>query len=177
MPNGEKGIIMSNTTKKITVRFTIDFIEQTITGTKASFNKAGKGYGPEYEELASKTAAHPEFELVIKEQKKHSTKAKRVYDGLDFPFMEDYISIKSNADILMKEYEAVKQKADEASTKKYPLTKKWFLGTFSTEENPFDMELARKEISDFRIVQAKLTAANSMVASNAPAQQDREVMG
>ena len=93
---------MSNTTKKITVRFTIDFIEQTITGTKASFNKAGKGYGPEYEELASKTAAHPEFELVIKEQKKHSTKAKRVYDGLDFPFMEDYISIKSTTEGLLR---------------------------------------------------------------------------
>lgn len=168
---------MAKTNEKKNVRFTIDFVKKTITGTKASFNKAGKGYGPEYEELASKTAAHPEFKLVIKEQKKHSTKVKRVYDGLDFSFMEDYISIKSNADILMKEYEAVKQKADEASTKKYPLTKKWFLRTFGTEENPFDMELARKEISDFRIVQAKLTAAKSMVASNAPAQQEREVMG
>lgn len=175
MPNGEKGIIMANTTKKITARFTIDFFEQTITGTKASFNKASKGYGPEYEELAAKMAAHSEFELVIKEQKHKSTRAKRVYDGLDFPFMEDYISIKPNADILMKEYEAVKKKAVEASTKKYPLTKKWFLATFSTEANPFDMELARKEISDFRIVQAKLSAAQSLVPSNVPAQQELEV--
>ena len=165
-----------NTTKS-NVRFTINFFEHTITGTKASFNKASKGCGPEYKELTSKMSAHPGFALVVKEQKHKTTKAKRTYDGMDFPFMEDYISIKSNADILMKEYEAVKQKADEASTKKYPLTKKWFLGTFSTEENPFDMELARKEISDFRIVQAKLTAAKSMVASNAPAQQEREVMG
>lgn len=166
---------MANTTKKITVRFTIDFIEQTITGTKASFNKAGKGYGPEYEELASKTAAHPEFELVIKEQKKHSTKAKRVYDGLDFPFMEDYISIKPNADILMKEYEAVKKAAEDASKKTYPLTKKWFLGTFGTKENPFDMEKAHKDISDFRITQAKQSAVQSFASSNAPAEQEQEV--
>lgn len=166
---------MANTTKKIIVRFTIDFIEQTITGTKASFNKAGKGYGPEYEELASKTAAHPEFELVIKEQKKHSTKAKRVYDGLDFPFMEDYISIKPNADILMKEYEAVKKAAEDASKKTYPLTKKWFLGTFGTKENPFDMEKAHKDISDFRITQAKQSAAQSFASSNAPAEQEQEV--
>ena len=36
------------------VRFTLDFFKKTITGTKASFNKANKGFGPEYEELTSK---------------------------------------------------------------------------------------------------------------------------
>ena len=45
---------MKNTTEKTTVRFTIDFFEKEIIGTKASFNKAGKGCGPEYEELAEK---------------------------------------------------------------------------------------------------------------------------
>ena len=168
---------MAKTNEKMTVRFTIDFFDDSIIGTQASFNKASKGYGPEYEELAAKMAAHPEFKLVIKEQKKHSTKAKRVYDGLDFPFVEEYISIKPNAELLMKEYEAVKEKAVEASKKPYPLVKKWFLGTFGTEANPFDMELARKEISDFRIVQAKLTAAKSMATSHVPAQQEQEVMG
>lgn len=166
---------MANTTKKNAARFTIDFINKQIIGTKASFKKASKGSGDEYEELTAKMAAHPDFEMVEKEQKKHSTKAKRVYDGLDFPFMEDYISIKPNADILMKEYEAVKKAAENASKKTYPLTKKWFLATFSTEANPFDMELARKEISDFRIVQAKLSAAQSLVPSNVPAQQELEV--
>ena len=39
---------MAKTTEKITVRFTIDFFGQKIIGTKASFNKASKGYGPEY---------------------------------------------------------------------------------------------------------------------------------
>lgn len=168
---------MANTTKKITARFTINFFDKTIIGTKASFKKASKGSGDEYEELAAKMAAHPDFELVEKEQKHKSTRAKRVYDGLDFPFMEDYIAIKANADILMKEYEAVKQKAVEASTKKYPLTKKWFLGTFGTKANPFDMEQARKEISDFRIAQAKLSAAQSLIPSKVPAQQEQEAMG
>ena len=80
-----------NTTKS-NVRFTINFFEQTITGTKASFNKAGKGFGPEYEELTSKMAAHPTFSLVVKEQKQKSTKAKRTYEGLDFTIMENYIA-------------------------------------------------------------------------------------
>ena len=41
-----------------TERFTIDFISKKIIGTQASFNKASKGTGEIYEELASKIAGH-----------------------------------------------------------------------------------------------------------------------
>lgn len=51
----------TTTSTNSAVRFTIDFFKQTITGTKASFAKAGKGFGPEYEELTAKMAAHPTF--------------------------------------------------------------------------------------------------------------------
>ena len=40
-------------------------------------------------------------------------------------------------------------------TKAYPLTKKWFLGKFSDMEGGFDMEEAKKDISDFRIAKAQ----------------------
>lgn len=83
---------MKNTTEKTTVRFTIDFFEKEIIGTKASFNKAGKGCGPEYEELAEKMAKHPDFQLVIKEQKHQAVRAKRTYDGMNFKFMENFIA-------------------------------------------------------------------------------------
>ena len=43
---------MTKTNSTNTVRFTVDFIKKTITGTKASFNKASTGFGPIYEELA-----------------------------------------------------------------------------------------------------------------------------
>ena len=56
----------------ISERFIIDFINKKIIGTKASFDKASKGSGAIYEELATKVAKHPAFELVIKEQKKRS---------------------------------------------------------------------------------------------------------
>ena len=58
-----------------TARFVIDFVKKTITGSEASFKKASKGFGPEYEELTEKITKHPEFKLIVIEAKK-STKAK-----------------------------------------------------------------------------------------------------
>ena len=136
------------------VRFTLDFFKKTITGTKASFNKANKGFGPEYEELTAKMAAHPDFELRVKEQKTKTTKAKRTYEGMDYKFMEDYIATFEDAS-LMKKYEAVKKMADDCGTKAYPLTKKWFLGKFSDMEGGFNMDEAKKDIADFRIAKAQ----------------------
>lgn len=160
---------MAKTNEKMTVRFTINFIEKTITGTKASFNKASKGYGPEYEELAAKMAAHSEFELIVKEQKHKATKAKRTYEGLDFPFMEAYILTQSDSDALMAEYKSVKAMAKSCGSNVYALTKKWFLGTFATEDEPFDMAEAREAINAYRILKAVEKAAES---SNPPAQQE-----
>lgn len=139
---------MTKANEKITVRFTIDFFGQKIIGTKASFNKAAKGYGPEYEELSAKMAAHPTFALTEKEQKHKSTKAKRTYDGLDFPFMEAYILTQSDSDALMAEYKSVKAMAKSCGSNVYALTKKWFLGTFATEEEPFDKILSPPEAID-----------------------------
>ena len=136
------------------VRFTLDFFKKTITGTKASFNKANKGFGPEYEELTAKMAAHPDFELRVKEQKTKTTKSKRTYVGMDFKFMEDYIATFEDVS-LAKEYEAVKQMAEDCGTKAYPLTKKWFLGKFSDMEGGFNMDEAKKDIADFRIAKAQ----------------------
>ena len=149
----------SNSSSKSATRFTIDFIDKKIIGAKASFNKAGKGFGPEYEELAAKVAAHPDFALVVKEPKHKSTTAKRSYDGMDFPFMESYIGILENADALLREYTAVKKMAKDAGAKAYPLTKKWFIQQFSTKEDGFDMEAAKEAIAQFRISQAQKMAA------------------
>ena len=134
--------------------FTIDFLNKSIVGTKTSFDRASKGSGRIYEELTDKMAAHPEFKMVIKAQKAVSTKSKRTYEGLDFAFMEEFIAMQENAELLMKKYEAVKRQAKNRNEPTYPLTKKWFLKAFSTKENPFDMEKAKKKISDYRIKMA-----------------------
>ena len=158
LPKGRKEKIM-NTTKS-NVRFTINFFEQTITGTKASFNKAGKGFGPEYEELTSKMAAHPGFALVVKEQKQKTTKAKKTYEGLDFTFMENYIATLANAEEISKKYKEVKAMAKKTNIAVYPFTKKWFLETFKD----FNMEEAKEAIYNHRIAMAEQMAATTFAA-------------
>ena len=155
------------------VRFTLDFFKKTITGTKASFNKANKGFGPEYEELTAKMAAHPDFELRVKEQKTKTTKSKRTYEGMDFKFMEDYIATFEDAS-LIKKYEAVKKMADDCGTKAYPLTKKWFLGKFSDMEGGFNMDEAKKDIADFRIAKAQASILEVVSAAAAAEQNENE---
>ena len=150
------------------VRFTINFIENQIIGTKASFDKASKGSGPIYEELAEKVAKHPDFALIVKEQKKHTTKAKKTYNGMDFAFMKAYISTRKNAEQIMKEYEAVKKMAEDSKISVYPFTKKWFLGEFDPDKQSFDMEKAKKEISDYRMDKAVISA------TPAPAKKQEE---
>lgn len=156
--------IYSNSTS----RFTLNFFEKTITGTKASFNKANKGCGIEYEELIAKITAHPDFTLVMKEQKIKSTRAKRTYNGLDFSFMEKYISTLKNADSMLAEYKAIKNEAKEIGTAVFPMTKKWFLKTFGDEKTGFDMDKANNAIFDFYVAQAKEQANATLTLLSAP---------
>ncbi|MBQ3520147.1 MAG: hypothetical protein IJA31_12585 [Clostridia bacterium] len=148
---------MKNTTNNKNY-FTLDFFAKTISGTKASFNKANKGFGDAYEELTSKMSAHPTFELVVKEQKIKSKQAKRTYSGLDFKFMEDYIKTLDNADIVYGEYKEVRKVAVNAEIKEFPFTKKWFLEKFGSEENGFNMDDAKERISMHLMSQAKKNA-------------------
>ena len=164
-----------NTTKNA-ARFTLNFFDKTITGTKASFNKANKGFGPEYEELTAKMAAHPDFKLVIKEQKAKATKAKRSYEGMDTKFIKDFIATLTNAKEVMAEYDAVQKMAKDCDTKAFPMTKKWFLGKFGTEEEGFDMVAAKERITNFRIAQAEMMAAKSLtVVAAAIAAEQTEI--
>ena len=152
---------------KSAVRFTLNFFEKTITGTKASFNKANKGYGPEYEELTAKMAAHPDFTLEVKEQKPKATKAKKTYEGMDTKFIKDFIATLTNAKEVMAEYDAVQKMAKDCDTKAFPMTKKWFLGKFGTEDEGFDMAAAKERIYNFRIAQAEKMAAATLTVVSA----------
>ena len=138
---------MTNEKTNTKTYFTINFFEGTISGTKTSFNRAGRGISPYYEELTEKMNAHPTFTLVIKEPKKKSDKPKRTYYGMDFKFMEKYIAIQKNSEQLMVEYKAVKKFAEDAHLSVYPTTKKWFLGEFDPDGEGFDMAKAKRKSS------------------------------
>lgn len=140
-------------------RFTINFIDRTIIGTKTSFAKAGKGYGPEYEELADKMARYPEYKLVQKELK-NNVKSKRSYKGMNVAFIKEYISIQENAEEMMDKFTAIERMAKASGIAVFPTIKKWFLEKYSSEENPFDMEAAKNMLSDFRIKHAESEASS-----------------
>lgn len=164
------------TTTKTAVRFTINFMTRSIIGTKASFDKASKGSGPIYEELADKIARHPDFKLVIKEQKVKSVKAKTTYEGLNFAFMERYISIQNNGEQIMLKYKAVKKMAEDSNISVYPFTKKWFLGEFGTKENPFDMEKAKAAIAQSLIDAAVQSVAQDETEVETEEEQTAEII-
>lgn len=149
--------------KKNAARFVINFVDKTITGTKASFNKAGKGAGAIYLELAAKMAAHPDFELKIKEQKNRSNKAKQTYDGLNFNLMEKFIAIQDDSESLMLAYNGAKKMAKDTGSSVYPFTKKWFLGQFKD----FDVAKAKDAISDHNISLVKCAAATPSAENDA----------
>ena len=141
--------------------FTIDFLTKSIVGTKTSFDRASRGRGKEYNELMAKMTAHPNFGTAIKEQKIEKTK--RTYSGMNFKFMIAYIRMQPDAEMLMKKYEAVKRQAQNNGAPVYPIVKKWFLKTFSTEDAPFDMAAAKEAISEYDI----RSAENSVDQENA----------
>ena len=134
-------------------RFEIDFINKTICGTKTSFKKASKGFGPEYKELVAKMTAHPNFVCVEKEQKNHSNKVKETYSKLTFKFMEDYITYVVKMDDGMTKYTNVKKFAKESKMSVYPFVKKWFLSEFSNN-GVFDMNEAEEKITEAKISEA-----------------------
>lgn len=154
---------MSYKKNSTNTHFTVDFLEKKIIGTRACFNKAGKGISPYYEDLAAKVKAHPDFSLEVKEQKKRTPKPKRTYDGLDYAFMVAYIKIQANPARRMAEYNAVKKLAKESKKSVYPFTKQWFLKEFGSAEKGFDMEKAKQEINDALMSEAVQAAAPAVI--------------
>lgn len=124
--------------------FTVDFVNKQIIGTKASLNKAKHYDNNEYKELCELVEAHPRFRVVAKKVKQN--KSKQTYKKLDFTFIEKYISIQADAEKIMTEYAAVKSAAESMNRSVYPRVKRWFIEKFSSEDKPFDMDKATREI-------------------------------
>ncbi len=121
--------------------FNYNFIEKTIVGSKAAINKANKGINPEYKELSSMLTAHPDFTVV--EKTINQKEGKKTYSNLTFKRMEEYINLQDNSKAKLVEFEAI-MKVAEAKGAKYPLTKKWFLATY-TEYKENNVEVSVTE--------------------------------
>lgn len=110
-----------------TARFTINFTNKTIVGTKTSIEKAGRFGSPEYKELSALLAVHVNFQVVEKPIK--SNPRKKSYHGLTFERMKQYIETQPDSEENLALFEKAKKIA-ESKNSQYPLTKKWFLSTF-----------------------------------------------
>lgn len=107
--------------------FTYNFVAKTIVGSKRSIDRANRGLSPEYNELTQMLAKQPTFSVTTKLINQKDDK--KTYKNLTLSRMEEYISLLSNSEERLREFEAVKKVA-EARGAKYPLTKKWFLTTY-----------------------------------------------
>ena len=96
---------------------------KTLTVSK-SFNKKASVFGtPECAELAEAEKMFPGFSVVI------AVSTKKVYHGLSFERMVDYIITQPNSVQRLNEMERVMEIAKSKGAL-YPLTKKWFLHTY-----------------------------------------------
>ena len=132
---------MTNTTS---VRFTFDFAAKKIVGTKASFDKASKGYGPIYEELAAKMAMHPTFSVEIKAPKQPA-KPKQTYKGMNIAFILDFLAAMEDS-ITLKAVNDVIAYAEKMGRSKYPLAKRVFFDSYDS----FDYDDAKRTVDEYR---------------------------
>lgn len=138
--------------------FTIDFTAKQIIGTKTSLKKARCYGSAEYKELCKLVEAHPRFRVVKRKIEKNNSK--QTYKKLNFKFIENYISIQSNKDELLREYNEIKKFAVSVGMSVYPYTKSWFLKKFGTEDKPFNMDEAREEIKSAGFAAAQVKSAD-----------------
>ena len=135
------------TNRTTTARFHLNFAAKQIVGTKASFDKAGKGYGPIYDELVALMAKHPDFECVAKAPKKPA-KPKQTYAGMDVKFMLDYASAVNEAKFRTM-MEGVRDFAKKSGLSVYPLVKRMFLEHYAPKGR-FAYATAKERVRDYR---------------------------
>jgi hypothetical protein len=130
--------------------FTVDFINNEIRGSKRAFDRAGRGFEAELNELTALIAKHEGFKLTETE----GNKKKTTYEGLNIPFMREYIML-NDAD-RMPEFEAISKNC------KFPTVRKWFLETYKKAGETFkvnkEIKKIRKSKTDRKIAEAKKTA-------------------
>ena len=154
---------MSNNTSTST-RFHFDFTAKAIVGSKASFDKAGKGVGPVYDELVALMAKHPDFACAVRASKKPA-KPKQTYHGMDIVFMLDYASAVNDSAFRAK-LEKVRDFLKKSKKPVYPTIKRMFMERFAPDNERFDYETAKVIVSESRYKGIITAATTHTVSAN-----------
>lgn len=125
--------------------YKIDFASKTISVTKA-FMKQAETYDTEAYTLLKKIKAElPDMRIVAPKTNRKSKKR----DNLTYANMITFINCQNNAEILLKEFEQVKELASGQGGNAYQNVKKWFLATFPNYKEIPSFDEAGNLISDF----------------------------
>ena len=138
--------------------FTLNFANATIVGTQNSFNKAGKGYGPVYDELVALMEKHPTYGIEIKQPEKPA-KPKQTYKGMNIPFIVDYLTAVKDY-ITLETVNEVIDYAEKMRESKYPLVKRVLFDAYKS----FNFDEAKSIVDEYRH-QLKLECASEMAKS------------
>ena len=159
---------MSNVSS-ISSRFVLDFANKAIVGSKASFDRAGKGKGNAYEKLVSLMAKHPDFVCVVKEPKEPA-KPKQTYKGMNIKFILDYLAAIGDNKTL-KRMNDVMDYAKENKLPSYPLVKYELFAAYKE----FNYNDAKEKVAVYRhkkIVEMATAEAARKTASTEAKQSD-----
>lgn len=125
--------------------YKIDFASGTISVTKA-FMKEAETYGTRaYKKLMEIKADLPEMRIVAPKTNRKGRKR----DNLTYANMITFINCQNNAEILLKEFEKVKELASGQGGNAYQNVKRWFLATFPNYKDIPSFDEAGNLISNF----------------------------
>lgn len=116
---------------------TINFEKSQIVMTKLFAKKCADTRSEEYAHLQSVRKDYPTFVVVTREIKKNPNK--RVYKGLTYEYMRDYIILHTspeNETMVLAEFEELLLISRcQQQSRRYPAIKKWFLEKYPEIEN------------------------------------------
>ena len=137
-------------------KFFVDFLDKKIYASKTTLHEAGKGCGDTYKELCAILKEHPDYELAVKEQKKHTNRAKETYGGCSIDFIKDYVAMIGNPKYV-KEMENIIVFCKKNNENALPKLKSWLIDTFKDnyEGKRFSMATAKEEVRVWKMGKAK----------------------
>lgn len=160
---------MSKNTSVASPRFVLDFAKKSIIGSKASYDKAGKGAGNIYNELVALMEKHPDFVCVVKKPKE-PPKPRQTYKGMDIEFIRDFLAAVNDGKTLKRVNDVIAF-AEKNKMKKYPLVK----AELFDAHKDFDYNDAKEKVAEYRhkkIVEMATAEAAKKTASTEDKQPD-----
>lgn len=125
--------------------YKIDFVSGTILVTKAFMKEAETYNSNAYKAIMTLKLDLPNMQIVVQKQNRKNRKR----NNLTYTNMLRFINCQNNAEILLKEFEQVKEIASGQGGNAYQNVKRWFLQTFPNYKEIPSFDEAGNLTSDF----------------------------